>query len=77
VVAETEPLLGSHVVTPRRGYLHYGIYLGDRKVVHCAGFANGLRRGPVEEISLARLSDGPRVRATLIIGNHTCNRGSA
>ena len=58
LVAEQELPLGSHVVTPRRGYVHHGIYVGDRKVVHYAGFAHGLRRGPVEEISLARFSDG-------------------
>jgi hypothetical protein len=58
LVAEHELLLGSHVVTPRRGYMHHGIYVGDRMVVHYAGFARGLRRGPVEKISLARFSDG-------------------
>lgn len=49
---------GSHVVTPRRGYLHHGIYVGDGNVVHYAGLAHGLQRGPVEEISLARFSRG-------------------
>jgi hypothetical protein len=28
LVAEQEPPLGSHMVTPRRGYLHHGIYVG-------------------------------------------------
>jgi Lecithin retinol acyltransferase len=56
VVAEQEPPLGSHVVTPRRGYLHHGIYVGSGTVVHYAGLAHGLRRGPVEEISLARFA---------------------
>jgi hypothetical protein len=58
LVAGQELPLGSHLVTPRRGYVHHGIYIGDRKVVHYAGFAHGLRRGPVEEISLARFGDG-------------------
>ena len=53
-----EPPLGAHLVTPRRGYLHHGIYVGDGKVVHYAGLAYGLRRGPVEEISLARFTNG-------------------
>jgi len=44
--------------TPRRGYVHHGIYVGDGKVVHYAGLAHGLRRGPVEEISLARFANG-------------------
>jgi hypothetical protein len=50
--------LGSHLVTPRRGYLHHGIYVGDGKVVHYAGLASGLHRGPVEEVPLARFTRG-------------------
>jgi len=42
VVECEEPPLGSHVITPRRGYLHHGIYVGAGKVVHYAGLANGL-----------------------------------
>jgi hypothetical protein len=53
--------LGSHLVTPRRGYLHHGIYVGARKVVHYAGFAHGLRRGPVEEVPFAHFARGQRV----------------
>ena len=58
LVAEQEPPLGSHVVTSRCGYQHHGIYVGDGKVVHYAGLAHGLHRGPVEEVSLARFTDG-------------------
>jgi hypothetical protein len=58
LVAEDEPPLGSHVVTPRRGYLHHGIYVGEGKVIHYAGLARGPRRGPVEEVSLARFTAG-------------------
>ena len=58
LVGDAEPPLGSHVITPRRGYLHHGIYVGAGSVVHYAGLANGLRRGPVEEISLTRFSGG-------------------
>ena len=61
LVAEHEPPLGSHVVTPRRGYLHHGIYVGDGTVVHYAGRAHGLRRGPVEEVPLARFTHGQPV----------------
>lgn len=56
--ATNEPPMGSHVVTPRRGYLHHGIYVGDGKVVHYSGLAHGLRRGPVEEVSLAHFARG-------------------
>ena len=37
LVGDQEPPLGSHLVTPRRGYLHHGIYVGARKVVHYSG----------------------------------------
>lgn len=50
--------LGAHVVTPRRGYLHHGIYVGDGKVVHYAGLAHGLRRRPVEEVSFEHFTRG-------------------
>ncbi len=37
---------------------YHGIYVGDGRVVHYAGLAHGLHRGPVEEISLARFTGG-------------------
>jgi hypothetical protein len=58
LVAEREPLLGSHVVTPRRGYLHHGIYVGGGKIVHYAGLAHGFYRRPVEETTLDRFARG-------------------
>jgi hypothetical protein len=61
LVRNQEPPLGSHLVTPRRGYLHHGIYVGDRKVVHYSGLAHGLRGGPVEEVSIAHFARGQRV----------------
>ena len=53
-----EPPVASHVVTLRSGYLHHGIYVGGSRVVHYSGFAYRLRRGPVEEVSLARFGRG-------------------
>ena len=61
LVDDEEPPLGSHLVTPRRGYLHHGIYVGARKVVHYSGLAHGLRRGPVEEVPFAHFACGQRV----------------
>jgi hypothetical protein len=55
---------GSHIVTPRRAFLHHGIYVGGGKVVHYAGLMNGLRRGPVEEVCLAEFARG---RAVLLV----------
>jgi hypothetical protein len=53
-----EPPLGAHVVTPRRGYTHHGIYVGRSRVVQYAGLSHGLRRGPVEEVSLPEFAQG-------------------
>ena len=50
--------LGSHLVTPRRGYLHHGIYVGGGRVVHYAGLAGALHRGPVEEVPLHKFTRG-------------------
>ena len=61
LVDSQEPPLGSHLVTPRRGYLHHGIYVGACKVVHYSGLANGLRRRPVEEVPFAHFARGQRV----------------
>jgi len=61
LVANEEPLLGSHIVTPRRGYLHHGIYVGGGKIVHYAGLVHGLRRRPVEETTLDRFARGRTV----------------
>ena len=58
LVAEEEPPLGSHLVTPRRGFSHHGIYVGRGNVVHHKSAVGGLWRGPVEEVSLARFSLG-------------------
>ncbi|MDN0083169.1 lecithin retinol acyltransferase family protein [Crenobacter sp. SG2305] len=56
-----EPLLGAHLITPRCGYCHHGIYVGEGRVVHYAGFGDGHRCGPVEEIPLARFAAGHEV----------------
>ncbi len=60
--AGDEPLLASHLVSPRLLYTHHGIYVGNGRVIHYAGFSRGLRRGPVEETSLERFAHGHEVR---------------
>ena len=45
--------LGSHLVTPRTGYHHHGIHVGEGRVAHYAGYRCTLRRGPVEIVDLA------------------------
>jgi len=56
--------LGAHLVTPRRGYSHHGIYVGRGRVVHYAGWSRAqFTRRPVEEVSLDQFVDGRGVRA--------------
>lgn len=55
--------LGTHLITPRRGYVHHGIYAGTGRVIHYAGFGRSWRRGPVEEVSIERFANGRDVRA--------------
>jgi HRAS-like suppressor 3 len=61
LVPESDPPIGAHIITQRHGYRHHGIYAGVGRVVHYAGLSRGLRRGPVEEISLSRFAAGHRV----------------
>lgn len=56
--------LGAHLVTPRGGYTHHGIYAGDGRVVHYAGWSRALFTcRPVEEVSLEQFADGHGVTA--------------
>lgn len=54
--ANVEPPLGAHLVTPRLGYCHHGIYVGSGRVVHYAGLGESLQAGPVEEVPLERFA---------------------
>jgi hypothetical protein len=50
---------GAHLTTPRLGYRHHGLYAGQGRVLHYRGMHRWLlRRGPVEEISLAQFEGG-------------------
>ena len=57
-----EPRLASHLISPRTLYTHHGIYVGNGRVIHYAGLAQGMRRGPVEDVSLERFAGGHGVR---------------
>ena len=63
--AASEPFaLGAHLVTPRRGYTHHGIYVGAGRVVHYAGWSRAaLTCRPVEEVSLEQFAGGRGVSA--------------
>jgi hypothetical protein len=61
-IAPQELSLGAHLVTPRFGFAHHGIYVGANKVVHYAGLSRALLlRGPVEEVSVEQFADGRAV----------------
>ena len=57
-IAPSALTAGTHIVTPRRAYLHHGIYVGNGKVVHYAGLAHRLHGGPVEVTSLDAFTQG-------------------
>ncbi len=58
---QEEDLLGAHIVSPRVGYSHHGIYVGSGFVVHYSGLANGIESGPVEEVSVSLFASGSDV----------------
>jgi hypothetical protein len=53
-----EPQFGAHLVTPRWGFDHHGIYAGGGRVIQYTGFKGWLRIGPVEEVSLQEFTRG-------------------
>jgi len=52
------PEIGSHLKTSRTAYTHHGIYVGNYKVVHYAGLADGLNSAPVEETTIEKFLNG-------------------
>ncbi len=58
----SEPPLGAHLITPRRGYTHHGIYVGNGTVFHYAGLSRSFRRGPVEQVPLFEFANGRPVQ---------------
>lgn len=53
-----EPSIGAHLATPRRGFVHHGIYAGNGRVIHYAGLDRMLRAGPVQEVPLEQFARG-------------------
>lgn len=50
--------VGDHLESPRRGYSHHGIYIGDDQVIHYSGFANGMSKGAIEITTLNDFCSG-------------------
>jgi hypothetical protein len=53
---------GAHVVSPRAGYTHHGIYVGEGLVVHYRGLERGLRIGPIEAVPVDQFTRGRALR---------------
>ncbi|MEF3062829.1 lecithin retinol acyltransferase family protein [Ralstonia solanacearum] len=80
--ADAGLLLGAHLVTQRRGYVHHGIYVGEGKVIHYAGFSRCMHPGPVELISVAGFASGfavyvRRYRCTTYAGDEVAHRAGS
>jgi len=50
--------IGAHLTSPRRGYLHHGVYAGNGKVIHYGGFNRMFTSCPVEEVSFEEFTLG-------------------
>jgi len=59
---DQEPPLGAHLITPRLGYNHHGVYAGCGRVIHYSGLSGFWQCGPVEEVSLSQFVNGHPVR---------------
>jgi len=54
--------LGDHLISSRVAYTHHGIYVGDNKVIHYSGLADGLTAGPIEITTLKAFAAGKKIR---------------
>lgn len=49
---------GDHLVSPRAGYSHHGLYLGRDKVIHYTGFSSCRHKGEIAITSLEEFCQG-------------------
>lgn len=49
---------GDHLVTPRLGYTHHGLYVGNDLVIHYAGLSDGFNKESIDLTSLDTFCDG-------------------
>ncbi len=45
--------IGDHLVSPRTGYSHHGLYVGNDKVIHYSGLSDSFDKGSIELTTLA------------------------
>ena len=53
--------IGDHLVTPRTGYTHHGLYLGNQQVIHYSG-KSAHDQGSIQQVSLEEFCDGKACR---------------
>ena len=53
--------IGDHLVTPRTGYTHHGLYLGNRQVIHYSGKTHH-DQGSIQLVSLDEFCEGKACR---------------
>ncbi|QXI50729.1 MULTISPECIES: lecithin retinol acyltransferase family protein [Pseudomonas] len=58
IEALDEVPVGAHLISPRRFYIHHGIYLGAGAVAHYSGFSGALEAGPIEVTDLEHFASG-------------------
>ncbi|MGY2258527.1 lecithin retinol acyltransferase family protein [Pseudomonas sp. SDO55104_S430] len=61
VMTSEDLVAGSHLVSPRKFYVHHGIYLGDGKVAHYSGLSSSLQAGPIVVTDLEHFASGNSV----------------
>lgn len=49
---------GDHLVSPRIGYEHHGLFIGNGKVIHYAGFSETFNKGSIEITTLEDFEQG-------------------
>ena len=53
--------IGDHLVTPRTGYTHHGLYIGNNEVIHYLGFADGLSNGEISITTIDKFCNGHEI----------------
>lgn len=53
--------IGDHLVTPRTGYTHHGLYLGNQQVIHYSGKSTH-DQGSVQQVTLEEFCEGKACR---------------
>lgn len=49
---------GDHLISPRTGYSHHGLYLGKNQVIHYTGFSDGRHKGVIGITTLEEFCQG-------------------